>query len=155
MRIKNFPSNKLDVIQLGLVQETPLQFKSQSTKQSFFKLIRLFLIFGGHKSFLWGKWYSCFGLQVMSPLGFKARVGSLICIWERCTVLVTHSLRFTSGATPADLLATSMADRPFSSTCLWAGIGGDQNWDLLCLCCLTVWDQADTLLTELCRLGFN
>ena len=25
-----------------------------------------------------------FGLLVMSPLGFKARVGSLICTWQRC-----------------------------------------------------------------------
>ena len=27
---------------------------------------------------LWGHWYLCFGLLVISPLGFKARVGSLI-----------------------------------------------------------------------------
>ena len=38
-----------------------------------------FLIFGGHKSFLWGHSYSSFGLLVTSPLGFKVRVGSLIC----------------------------------------------------------------------------
>ena len=31
---------------------------------------------------------------------------------------VTHSLRFTSGATPADLLATSIAAKPISSTYL-------------------------------------
>ena len=31
---------------------------------------------------------------------------------------VTHSLRLTSGATPADLLATSMAAKPISSTYL-------------------------------------
>ena len=35
-------------------------------------------IFGGHESFLWGHWYPCFGLLVMSPLGFKARVGSAL-----------------------------------------------------------------------------
>ena len=34
---------------------------------------------------LWGHWYPYFGLLVMSPLGFKARVGSLICTWLRCT----------------------------------------------------------------------
>ena len=28
-------------------------------------------------------WYFCFGLQVMSPLGFKARVDSLIWTWQR------------------------------------------------------------------------
>ena len=37
-------------------------------------------IFGGHKSFLWGHCYPCFGLLVTSPLGLKARVGSLICL---------------------------------------------------------------------------
>ena len=37
----------------------------------------------------------------MSPLGFQARVGSLI----RIGVHVTHFLIFTSGATPADFLA--------------------------------------------------
>ena len=41
------------------------------------------LIFGGHESFLWDHWYPCFGLLVMSPLGFKARVSSLICAWQR------------------------------------------------------------------------
>ena len=44
-----------------------------------------FLIFGGHKSFLWGHWYPCFGLLVTSPLDFKARVGNLICTKLRHT----------------------------------------------------------------------
>ena len=63
-------------------------------------------IFGGHKSFLWGHWYACFGLLVTSPLGFKPRVGSLIRTWwgRMCST----SLRFISGATPAGLLAASM-----------------------------------------------
>ena len=39
--------------------------------------------FGGLKSFLWGHWYHCFGLLVTYPLGFKARVGSLIPTWQR------------------------------------------------------------------------
>ena len=38
----------------------------------------------------------------MSPLGFKARVGSALFTLGG-GVHVTHSLRFTSGATPADL----------------------------------------------------
>ena len=46
--------------------------------------------------------------------------------------LVTHSLRFTSGVTPANLLVASMTAKPSSSTYLWAGIGGVQNQDLLC-----------------------
>ena len=37
------------------------------------------------KCFLWGHWYPCFGLLVMSPLGFKVRVGSLIYTWWRHT----------------------------------------------------------------------
>ena len=57
-----------------------LQIFSMNIGQIFFSKI-----FGGHESFLWGHWYPCFGLLVMSPLGFKARVGSLICTWWRCT----------------------------------------------------------------------
>ena len=45
-----------------------------------------------------------FGLLVMSALGFKARVDSLACFLA-CVLF----LRFTSGATPADLLTASMA----------------------------------------------
>ena len=30
------------------------------------------------KKKLWGHWYPCFGLLMMSPLGFKVRMGSLI-----------------------------------------------------------------------------
>ena len=46
-----------------------------------------------------------------SPLGFKARVGSAL--FELSGgVHVTHSLRFTSGVTPADLLVASMAAEP-------------------------------------------
>ena len=37
-------------------------------------------ISGGHKSFLWGHWYPCFGFLVMSALGFKARVDFLTCL---------------------------------------------------------------------------
>ena len=48
-----------------------------------FSLLFFFKIFGGHEYFLWGHWYPCFGLLVMSPLGFKARVGSLIWAWWR------------------------------------------------------------------------
>ena len=75
-----------------------------------------FLIFGGHKSLLWGYWYPCFQLLVMSPLGFKASGG----------IRVTCSLRFISGATPADPLAASM-----TATYLWS-IGGTRNRELSC-----------------------
>ena len=49
----------------------------------------------GNKSFLWGHWYPCLRLLVMSPLGIKARVGSLIRAWQRYTV--TRSLSFFDG----------------------------------------------------------
>ena len=44
-------------------------------------------------------------------------------------ICVIHSLRFTSSATPADLLMASMAAELISSMCLWAGIGGAWSWD--------------------------
>ena len=60
----------------------------------------------------------------------KARAGSFICTWWKC--ICYTFLRFTSGATPADVLVTSMAAKLVSSTYLQAGIGGARNWDLLC-----------------------
>ena len=44
-------------------------------------MIFLLNFFGGHELFGGGGayWYPCFGLLVTSPLGFKARVASLIC----------------------------------------------------------------------------
>ena len=51
--------------------------------------------------------------------GFQSQSGfCLIRTWQRRTNNVTHSLRFTSGTTPADLLAASMAAEPISSTYL-------------------------------------
>ena len=46
---------------------------------------RCFFNFGGYKSFLWGHSCPCFWLLVISLLGFKARVDSLIRTWQRCT----------------------------------------------------------------------
>ena len=70
-------------------------------------------------------------------------------------ICFTHTLRFTSGATPTDLLAASMVAKLFSSMYLWADIGWDQNQDLSCCYCLKVSDQADALPTELCWLSLN
>ena len=78
-------------------------------------LFLIFLNFGGHEYFMWGQWYPCFWLLVTSPLGFKARVDSALFALGR-DICVTCSLRFTSGATPADLLVASMAAEPMSST---------------------------------------
>ena len=69
---------------------------------------RIFLhkIFGGHMS-IYGATDTS-GLLVMSPLGFNARVSSLIYTWQRCILCIVHFLKFISGATPADLLTASM-----------------------------------------------
>ena len=40
--------------------------------------------FGGHVSIFGATGTPCLGLLVMSPLGLKARVGSLIRTWQRC-----------------------------------------------------------------------
>ena len=53
----------------------------------------LFIIFGGHKSFLWGYCYPCSGLLVKSPLGFKASVGSLVHIWQKHTCYTFLEIR--------------------------------------------------------------
>ena len=59
----------------------------------------------------------------MCPLGFKARVGSLIRAWQ----MHTCSPRFTFCAIPDDPLVASMVAKSFSSTYLQAGNGGAQN----------------------------
>ena len=45
----------------------------------------------------------------MPPLGFKARVGCLVCIGK--ANIMYSLLRSISGATPADLFASQMATR--------------------------------------------
>ena len=72
----------------------------------------------------------CSRLLVTSPWGFKARVGSLIQTWQRCTCYMlpeTHLLCNT-----VKLFVASMAAEPFSSTYLRAGIGGARTGDLSC-----------------------
>ena len=103
----------------------------------------LYNFFGRRKSFLWGHWYPCFGLLVTSPLGFKASSR----FQSRSGQLYLHLVE-------ANFLAASMVGKLFSSTYLQAGISGTRNLDLLCRHYLTMWDQADALPTELCRLGF-
>ena len=65
----------------------PFSISSQGIYLGFSSRNHFFKIFGGHRSFLWGHWYPCFWLLVTSPLGFKARVGSLIHTWQRCNVI--------------------------------------------------------------------
>ena len=57
--------------------------------------------------------------------GFQSYSGHLT---EADLSHVTHFLRFTSGAMPANLLVARMAAEPFSSMYLKAGIGGIKTW---------------------------
>ena len=63
------------------------------------------------KSFFGGHCYPCSGFLVMSALGFKARVDPLACMLH-CLCTMDSS---DSSATPTDLLAASMAAKPFWS----------------------------------------
>ena len=78
------------------------------------------------------------GLLVTSVIGFKPGwIPSPAC---------NGFLRFTSSATPADLLVASMVAKPFWSIYLHTSIGGTQVQDWLC-CCLTSCDKTDGLPT--------
>ena len=105
-----------------------------------------FLIFIRHKSFLWDHCYPCFGLLVRSPLGFKAGVGSLSHDWQRhtCYMYPEFHLWCNTYGNWAILLRVPASRH-------WCG---SKKWDLSCQHCLTVWDQADGLPTELCWLGY-
>ena len=83
-----------------------------NTRSRIFFCLKFFV---GHESFLWVHWYPCFGLLVMSALGFKTRVDpSLVCLlactqwipqihfwWDNCWPLdgqhgnKSHSLHAT------------------------------------------------------------
>ena len=43
---------------------------------------------------MWGYWYPCFRLPVMSTLGVKARVGSLICASQRHMCYIFPKIHF-------------------------------------------------------------
>ena len=72
------------------------------------KVVFFFLNFYWTHVHLWGRWYPCFGLQLTSPLGFKARVGSALFALGR-GIRNIHSLRFTSGVTPLPVYNASIA----------------------------------------------
>ena len=89
----------------GIAESAVVWKKKKNRKTEKNLLFKIF--WRTYKSFLWAHWYPFFGLLVTSLLGFKARMGSHIRTWWRCTYC-----RFTSGASPADFLAA----KPFSST---------------------------------------
>ena len=88
-----------------------------------------FFNFGGHESFLWGHWYPCFGLLVTSPLGFKVRVSSLICPWQRHMCYTFPEIHLWCDTCWP--LGSQHGSLSISSTYLW-DIGGTRNWELSC-----------------------
>ena len=72
-----------------------------------------------------------------SVLAFNARVCAL-------SPACNGFLRFTSGATPADLLVVSMTAEPFLSTHWHTSISGARVCDRACQC-LTACDKTDAL----------
>ena len=85
-------------------------------------------------------------------LGFKARVGSHICSWQR--PMCCMFLRFTSGATPATSWWPAWQLIPSRQhTCEQAIMGLKTGTDLWC--CHSVLNQADALSTELYQLGIE
>ena len=108
-------------------------------------------IFGGH---LWGHWQLCFEFWVISPLGFKSRVGSLISHLAEAYML---HIRWDSPLVQHLLTSWQPVWQPSPSLpkYLRAGIGGAWNQSLSCRRCPTMWDQADILPTKLCQVGFQ
>ena len=92
----------------GITKEH-LQLQIRATFISWYEANTFFKIFlGGRMSFLWNHRYPWFGLLVISPLGFKARVCSLIHAWWRCTCYTSLDIHIWC-------ITTSMAAKPFSS----------------------------------------
>ena len=86
-----------------------------------------------------------------SSLGFKARVGSALFELSGC-IHVTCSLRFTSGVTPADLLAASMAaELSLPHTC--KALVGLETGNYHAATHSVKSGRPDALPTELSRLG--
>ena len=94
-------------------------------------LFRTLVLFLGH-------WYPCFGLLVSNTCVLHCPYYGI--------------LRFTSGATPADILAASIVAEPFQSMYLQTNI--DRAWVCyLSYHCFTAWYKTYALPTELCWLG--
>ena len=70
----------------------------------------------------------CFRFLVTSGLGFKARMDPSL---RSSSPACNRILRFTYGATPADLLVTSMAAELFPSTYLQTSIGGARDKNVM------------------------
>ena len=65
-------------------------------------MLFFFKIFGRHKSFLWGQWYPCFGLLVMTALGFKARVDPWLACFVACMQWISQIHLWCNTCWPLD-----------------------------------------------------
>ena len=98
----------------------------------FFSFFLIFFkkFFVGHMSICGATDTPVLDLLVMSPLGFKARVGSAL--FELCGgICDIRSLRFTSGATPLPVYNASIAASCLPHMCVSAEVGCR---DLNCFC---------------------
>ena len=98
-------------------------------------LFFFFQNFGGHKSFFVGPLISPV-LDFLWHLLWVSKLEWAALFTPGGVTHVTYSSRFTPGATLINLLAASMAAKPFSAMYLWPRIGGAGNRD-----------QADALMT--------
>ena len=106
-------------------------------KKSFF--------FEDRRPFCGGHWYPCYGLLVTSPLGFKARVGSLI----SSRYLFSEIHLWCDTCWPFGGQHGSWA-----VTYLQAGWWGLKTGSIVSPR-LIMWDLANALPTELCRPGLD
>ena len=93
-----FPANKCLGFKLGITRSpSPFFAAWLNGFCAFFATFFSFIAICNHQVFflilkkkmwtnvlLWGHWYFSSELLVMSPLGFKTRVGRLIRTWQRC-----------------------------------------------------------------------
>ena len=106
-----------------LVEKTSniLVHNKKSLSDVFFLFFSFLTIFGGHKPYLWGHWYLCFGLLVTSALVFKVRVGDLIRTWRRRTCYMLTSFPFRkldNRLVPCTSSTILSSDEPFRNALL-------------------------------------
>ena len=106
------------------------------------------ICFGGHQSFMWGHWYTCFG-QVMSGDRVQSQGGSLACMLHRL-----WTMNFWDSP-PVQHLLTSWWPKWWLScfdphTCTCTRIGEIWVQDQLCHC-FAACDKTYTPPPELCQ----
>ena len=99
-------------IQIMQIKEVVEKVSHRSELFSFFKKF-----FGWHESFSWGHGYHCFGLLMISDLGFKARMDPWqLSLFDPCTRRCVHKHWWRFGAEPMTVCAAGTVlytTRPF------------------------------------------